>query len=164
MARVPLPLKLAPNTLKGAIVMVASAGVLTGCISSSRIEGRATQPPPARVLAPEVATPSAASKALRAYYAGVQAELLSQGLMRTDTGAKDAPFSARMLANNFARIAFYDEFDSSSGRLIARVTEKRLRRWQKPVRVGLNFGTSVPQKQRAIEEARVRSFLARWRG
>ncbi|RUS60908.1 DUF2927 domain-containing protein [Pseudorhodobacter sp. E13] len=149
------------KTLKGAALPVASAAFLAGCVTAPAVVGRATQPPPPRIEQPKVAPPSPASMALRTYYAGVQAELLSRGLMRTDTGAKDAPFSAWMLSANFTRIAFFDEFDSSSGTLVARETEKRLRRWGKPVRVGLAFGNSVPQSKRGTETARVRSFLAR---
>jgi hypothetical protein len=155
---------LAPSlakALKGAALAVASATILAGCIFTPPVAGRATQPPTPRLAYPLSEAPSAASMALRTYYAGVQEELLSRGLMRTDTGAQDAPFSARMLANNFIRIAFFDEFDSSSGALVARETEKRLRRWSKPVRVGLEFGASIPQARRATETARVRSFLAR---
>lgn len=149
------------KALKGAAVPVASAAFLAGCITSPAVVGRATQPPPPRIDKEIGAPASAASMALRTYYAGVQAELLSRGLMRTDTGAKDAPFSAWMLSRNFTRIAFFDEFDSSSGTLVARETEKRLRRWGKPVRVGLAFGGSVPHARRGTETARVRSLLAR---
>lgn len=162
MAPVPNTVQNTIKALRGAAFAAASAAFLAGCaMTSPPIEGRATQPPQPRLESPKQTKPSAASQALRAYYAGVQAELLSQGLMRTDSGAKDAPFSARMLANNFVRIAFFDEFDSSSGTLVARPTEKRLRRWDKPVRVGLAFGASVPKEKHAIERARVSSFLAR---
>jgi hypothetical protein len=150
------------KAFKGAAAIAATAALVAGCaITNPPIQGRATLPPQARIAGAKPAVPSAASQALRNYYAGVQAELLSQGLMRTDTGAKDAPFSARMLANNFVRIAFFDEFDSSSGTLVARPTEKKLRRWEKPVRVGLVFGASIPPEQHATERARVASFLAR---
>lgn len=161
MPRAARPLRNMAKALKGAVFMAASAALVTGCVTTPAMQGRATQPPPPRAIKPVDHIASPASQALTLYYAGVQAELLSQGLMRTDTGAKDAPFSARMLANNFIRIAFFDEFDSSSGSLVARPIEKRLRRWDKPVRVGLHFGASVPQAERAIERARVASFLAR---
>lgn len=161
MARAAFPLRHMAKALQGAAFIAASAAVLAGCVTTPALQGRATQPPPARAAKPTPPVASSASRALTAYYAGVQAELLTQGLMRTDTGSKDAPFSARMLANNFVRIAFFDEFDSSSGTLIARPTEKRLRRWGKPVRVGLTFGASVPTSKRAIERARVASFLSR---
>lgn len=166
MAPVPnsLPLFVARTlkALKGATHLAASAAFLAGCtLLNPQITGREALPPPPRALTTETPTPSAASAALRNYYDRVQADLLAQGLMRSDGGAKDAPFSARTLAKNFVRIAFFDEFDSSSGTLVARATEKRLRRWQKPVRVGLAFGNSIPIEDRAIERARVASFLAR---
>jgi hypothetical protein len=104
---------------------------------------------------------SAASAALTAYYAGLQSGLLSRGLLRTDSGATDAPYSARTLTNTFIQVALYDEFDTSSGRLVARATESRLRRWEAPVRLGLFFGASIPAERRAIERARVASLLAR---
>jgi hypothetical protein len=162
-ARAPNTLLCTVKALKGAVFVAASAALLAGCVlNTAPVSGRATLPPQPRGAEDQkTASPSAASENLRKYYAGVQAELLSQGLMRTDTGANDAPFNARLLAANFIRIAFFDEFDSSSGRLVARATEKHLRRWGKPVRVGLAFGASVPQNIRAIERARVASFLAR---
>ncbi|SEM96346.1 Protein of unknown function [Pseudorhodobacter antarcticus] len=147
---------------KGVVLVATSAALLSACATPPTLQGRATQPPPQRIAAPIIsAVPSAQSTALRAYYADVQAQLLAQGLMRTDDGATDAPFSARQLANNFIRIAFFDEFDSSSGTLVARATEKRLRRWDKPLRVGLTFGSSIPKTKRATETARIRSFLNR---
>lgn len=157
------PLPKTVKALKGAAFIAASAAFLAGCaLPNQAVTGRAALPPQPRLEKPTAAiAPSGASLALRSYYAGVQAQLLSQGLMRTDTGAKDAPFNARMLATNFVRIAFYDEFDSTSGTLVARPTEKTLRRWDKPVRVGLAFGASVPKARHAIERARVASFLAR---
>lgn len=157
------PLRTTLKALKGAAFIAASAAFVAGCaMPLPPVTGRATQPPQPRAETPTARTPpSAASEALRNYYARVQTELLSQGLMRSDSGSKDAPFNARMLANNFVRIAFFDEFDSSSGTLVARPTEKTLRRWDKPVRVGLAFGPSVPLASHAIERARVASFLAR---
>ena len=121
--------------------------------------GPAMAPPPERAALP--AAPSRQSLALGAYYADLQASLLSRGLMRTDGGSRDAPFNARMLADNFIRIALYDEFDTSSGTPVAHATESRLRRWNTPVRMGLHFGASVPAARRATERARVASFLAR---
>lgn len=137
----------------------ALCGALVACAPQG-LTGRAMQPPPTRIETP-MPQPSARSLALKDYYTKLQADLLSQGLMRTDSGASDAPFTARMLTNNFIRIALYDEFDGSSGTLVARATESRLRRWAVPVRVALRFGATVPADRRAIETARVSSYLAR---
>jgi len=135
---------------------VAFAAILSACVPQG--PGASGLPPP-EVLPGDTA--SAASQALRAYYAGIQADLLSRGMLRTDGGPLDAPFDARILADNFIRIALFDEFDSSTGNLVARATESRLRRWNVPVRVGLHFGASVPETRQASDRARIGSFLAR---
>jgi hypothetical protein len=106
-------------------------------------------------------TISAASFALRAHYARVQADLLAQGLLRTDGGGPDVPFNERQLTDNFLRIALYDEYVSGGGRLIARQTASRLRRWEQPVRIALRFGASVPPAERAADRAKVVAYAAR---
>lgn len=146
------------NALKKAAWLAAFAATLSACVPQGTGTGGGI---PAAGPATEGETASAASRALRSYYAGVQADLLSRGLMRTDGGTRDAPFNARMLADNFIRIALYDEYDSSSGNLVARATESRLRRWNTPVRMGLYFGASVPGERQASDRARIASLLAR---
>ena len=104
---------------------------------------------------------SAASFALRAHYARVQADLLSQGLLRSDGGGRDVPFNERQLTDNFLRIALYDEYVSGGGRLIARQTASRLRRWEQPVRISVRFGASVPPAERVADRAKVVAYAAR---
>ena len=105
---------------------------------------------------------SAESQALAAYYAQVQADLLTQGLLRTDGGGADTPFTDTMLAENFIRIALFDEYArASGGGLVAQQTQSRLRRWQGPVRVELRFGASVPPARQATDRARIASYLQR---
>lgn len=138
---------------------VLLAGGLAGCVTTGA-PGPAPAPP-LQVVAPAPPVASAESLALRAYYAQVQATFLARGLMRTDAGRVDAPFNARMLAENFVRIALFDEFVSTPSGYVQRETESILRRWVAPVRVGLRFGDSVPPERRATERARVASYLAR---
>ena len=107
------------------------------------------------------AAPSAASQAASSYYARVQSVLLSRGLLRTDGGGPDTPFTDRMLADNFMTIALYDEYARGPGGPVQRQTPSLLRRWDQPVRVGLRFGASVPPAQRATDTARISSYLAR---
>lgn len=86
---------------------------------------------------------------------------MSQGLLRTDGGGPDTPYTDRMLAETFVRIALYDEYLPGSGGRAAGGEASTLRRWTGPVRVGLRFGASISPDMRATDTARVASFLAR---
>lgn len=105
------------------------------------------------------ATPTSA--AIRTHYAQVQAALLSEGLLRTDTAPQDALYSARNLTDNFLRIALFEEY--AGGHVTRRLTETpiSLLRWQDPVRVALRFGNAVPEMQQSADRGRVASYLAR---
>ena len=116
---------------------------------------------PIAELPAAVPVPSAASQAARQHYEKVQADLLARGLMRTDGGTIDAPFTDRMLADNFVRVALYDEYIRSDRGLVAQPVQSRLRRWDQPVRVSLRFGDSVPADRQATDRARIGSFLSR---
>jgi hypothetical protein len=120
--------------------------------------GAGRPPPPA---APARAPDSARSAAVAAHFARVERDLRSRGLMRTDTGARDAPFGPRELAENFIRIALYDEYTNVGGTLVAREGPAPLRRWAAPVRIGLRFGPSVPPDRRARDTAQVTALAAR---
>ncbi|MFT4151031.1 MAG: DUF2927 domain-containing protein [Paracoccaceae bacterium] len=138
-----------------------AALTLAGCVTTPVAMAPRMAPPPNRpdqvIAVPE--TP--ASAAARAYYAQVQQSLLSQGLLRTDGGGPDTPFTDRMLADNFIRIALYDEYTRSPGAPIQQEAASRLRRWEVPVRVGLRFGASVSATQKATDKARIASYVAR---
>ena len=122
----------------------------------------APPPAPVRVVAPVPApTVSATSEATRIHYAQVQAQLLSLGLLRTDGGGVDTPFTDRMLAENFVNVTLFDEYTYGSGGPVQQQTASTLRRWDAPVRISLQFGASVSPQTRATEVARVGSYLAR---
>jgi hypothetical protein len=142
--------------LKGILAAAALAG-LSACAPGTL----AVTPLPDRPVTPTPALPSADSRAARDYYARVQANLLAQGMLRTDDGSADSPFDARVLARNFVKIALFDEYERTPNGLVARETASTLRRWSVPVRVGLYFGASVPPERQATDRARVASYLAR---
>jgi hypothetical protein len=119
----------------------------------------AVPPAPPPVAAPPPETP--ASAAMRAHFAAVQGTLLSRGLLRTDSGATDAPFSDWQLTENFIRIALFDEFQPGPGGYVQQERESRLRRWVAPVRVAVRFGASVPLAQQQDRRASVAAYLAR---
>jgi hypothetical protein len=93
--------------------------------------------------------------------ARVESNLRSQGLLRSDGGGPDTPFNARILAREFARVALYDEYTPQGASMVQRVTASRLRRWEGPVRIGMEFGASVPESRREEDRARVAAYAAR---
>jgi hypothetical protein len=141
---------------------LALAGLLlalSGCVgiapeTSPRPEIRAEEPDP-------LATPSAESLAFIDYYQSVQTQLISNGLLRTDGGGPDTPFTARQLAANFERIALYDEYTLENGRFIERQTPSRLRRWSGPVRLEAHFGPTVDAAQRAEDRSVLGTYATR---
>lgn len=146
------------------VKIMAAAALLSqmGCApepvsSPARSSIPKARPAPVTISAPQ--TP--ASAAARAYFAQVQQSLLSQGLLRTDGGGPDTPFTDRMLADNFIRVALYDEYDRTANGPVQRQTASHLRRWEAPIRVGLRFGASVPAAQQATDRARIGSYVAR---
>lgn len=142
------------RTVRSLVAMVACV-VLAACLGSG---GSGRPPVPPLPVAP--AGPTAKSAATAIYYAQVQQVLLSQGMLRTDGGER-LSVSARTLAENFMRIALYDEYRRGSGGFVREETESRLRRWEVPVRVGVRFGPSVPPDRQATDRARIASFVAR---
>ncbi|MGP3695825.1 DUF2927 domain-containing protein [Rhodobacter sp. NSM] len=150
-----------PTFLRGGLPLAACA-FLAACeppASPQAPHGLSPRARPADLRGPVRESPESA--AMRAYFAKVQADLLAQGLLRTDGGGRDTPFNDRMLAENFVRIALYDEYERQGGGFAQREVESRLRRWEAPVRVGLRFGPSVPDERRATDRARISSYLAR---
>ncbi len=147
------------------LMAFVSAGVITlaGCdvppptpspVSPSPI---ARPEPPKPVVAPQ----SEVSRKMSTHLARLQADLLVQGLLRVDGGGPDVPFSKRNLVDNFIRVALFDEYTTSNGHLVARETESRLRRWEQPIRMKVEFGPSVPLAQRTRDRAKIGAYVKR---
>jgi len=149
--------RLRPLLRIGAALLMA--GLLTACETAAPVS---VPVPPARPepAAPVVAAPSPASAAMRARLARVQATLLARGLMRSDGGGPDTPFNERQLAENFIQIALYDEYVLRGGGFVAQTTPSRLRRWEQPVRMAVEFGPAVPEAQRTTDRASLRAYAA----
>ncbi|SHG75985.1 Protein of unknown function [Marivita hallyeonensis] len=112
--------------------------------------------PPAAAPPPGPVEPSEASRDLRNYYARVQEDLLTRGLLRTDGGGVDTPFTDEMLARNFERIALAEEYARGAGLQPSSGALGAIKKWTIPVRVGLTFGSSVTSET----EAKDRDMLA----
>jgi len=119
--------------------------------------------PEARIVPPvqDVPTPSLESENLAIHYKSLQEKLLAQDLLRTDGGGVDTPFTDTILARNFVRIALFDEYVTDGDLLRPQATLSNLRRWDQPVRFGLEFGASVPPDQREKDKLAVSDYAAR---
>jgi len=136
---------------------VASMVLLAACDMTGL--GRSSGPLPSALPAAQTPT-TPKSAAAFAYYAQVQAALSREGLLRTDRGT-EVPFTADMLAENFLRIALFDEYRRDTGGFVQEETESRLRRWEVPVRIGVRFGASVPVDRQTADLADIAGFVAR---
>ncbi|WP_343081158.1 DUF2927 domain-containing protein [Ostreiculturibacter nitratireducens] len=146
-----------PGKALGLLLLLSA---LSGCAELAQPPATPA-PPPEEPAALEVAPRSPESEAMAVYYRRVQTNLLAQGLLRTDGGGTDTPFSTRQLVENFVRIALYDEYVTAGGGLIARQTPSRLRRWEEPIRMSVEFGPSVPLAQREKDKADIAGYVAR---
>ncbi len=100
--------------------------------------------------------------ALARYYTAVQNDLLTRGLLRTDGGGPDTPFSPDDLARNFETIAFFDEYSrNGSAAIRADGAGGRLSRWDAPVRVKAEYGPSVPLTRRERDAKQIASYVPR---
>lgn len=106
-------------------------------------------------------TPSARSMALAAHYARTERDLRNRGLLRTDGGGPDTPWTETDLLRNFERIVFFDEYAPGAGFRSSSGRPSGLRKWTQPVRFGLEFGATVPQEQRAADRDTVADYAAR---
>ncbi|PJE34597.1 hypothetical protein CVM52_21475 [Pseudooceanicola lipolyticus] len=143
--------------------VLAGALLTAGCEDPSP---RVSLPPQARpaalVVAPAPVPPSPRSAELSQYYTTVQNNLLTQGLLRTDGGGPDTPFSADQLAEIFEILVFFEEYTrSGSANLRNTGPSGGLSRWSGPVRIGIEFGNSVPEEIRAKDHARITEYADR---
>ncbi|MFP7674093.1 DUF2927 domain-containing protein [Marivita sp. S0852] len=123
-------------------------------------QARPDRPPPVAPVAPP-AGPSDASLELQRYYARVQQDLLTRGLLRDDGGGVDTPFTDEMLVRNFERIALAEEYTRGAGLQPSSGALGAIKKWTSPVRVGVTFGASVPGDMRAKDRATLASYTRR---
>lgn len=145
---------------------LAAAAFLAGCTALAPVDPVPVPPGrPDGLAAPstETAVPSARSRALANYYARFEASQVAKGLMRTDGGGVDTPFNARMLQDNFERIAFYDEYQRGAGLRRADNTPGRLRRWTAPIVFTVEHGAQASAQMRASDRAEVGAYVDRLR-
>ena len=88
------------------------------------------------------------SRQLRQRYDHLATGLIAQGLLRTDTGSNSPRATPKALTELFNSLAFYDEYEPSSGFQPAQATPTALSKWQRPVKINLHFGPSLSPEAR----------------
>lgn len=155
------------QTGKGRLGRVAQCAALAVALSGlAACEIAVPAPVPSGAAAaprPSPAPPeqSAESREATAYFATQERSLRARGLLRTDGGGADTPFSPEVVTRNFIRIALYDEYSEVGGRLVQRPAPAALRRWEAPVRLRLEYGAGVPEAVRRKDGADVAAFASR---
>ncbi len=143
---------------------------LAACDGSTLAPRETSVAPNARPgpVSPEAPTPepekprrSLASRDLETYYARIQSDLLAQGLLRTDGGGPDTPFTDTMLLRNFERIALAEEYERGAGLRPSDGKLGQIKKWEQPVRVTIEFGEHVPQDQRVSDSNMVIQYVNR---
>jgi len=140
----------------GAVLALVGCEMLTPAVSPV--------PPsrPANLTPPEPPPRSEDSIALSRYYRALQNDLLAQGLLRRDGGGPDTRFTADDLVRNFETLAFFGEYTRGFARASrSREDVGQLSRWTDPVRVAIEFGSSVPQAQQDKDRADISAYVAR---
>jgi len=135
---------------------------LAGCGGLPGVPGDPPEVRPAALtsVAPPV-EPAEPERRLVEFYAEVEGELTASGRMRRETAPEDAPYTVDDLVRNFERIALYNEYVDVGGRFVRSETPSSLRRWDRPVRVVVMTGPSVPPEEAARDRANVAAFTNR---
>lgn len=141
------------------------AGLALAGLVACEVPAPAPDPPP-EAAPPEAAAPadpetSPESRELAGYYARIERGLRDRGLLRTDGGGPDTPFTDTLLLRNFERIVFFDEYAPGAGYRDSSGEAVGLRKWTGPVRMEVVHGGSVPANQRAADRATVADYAAR---
>lgn len=143
------------------------AACLVALAACTDLPPPAETPPPApqQSIRPPILTqdliPSERSQNLARHYARMQASLLAQGLLRTDGGGPDAPYTDTDVMRNFKNIVFYDEYVRDRGFTAGDGAAVGLRKWTIPLRMAVEFGDSVPRSQRRSDTRMVADYAAR---
>ena len=105
--------------------------------------------------------PSARSAALARYYERRQARLLAQDALRMDGGDIETPYTRTDLARNFETIAFNSEHGRCGAMRPSPGEAQILRKWTTPVRLKVEFGTSISAEKRKKDTAALTKYAGR---
>lgn len=150
----------------GHAMLLASAFALSGCAVRGHIQapGGPGPAPPAISGYPVTGADIAlveTDPALVDLYAGVERDLTTSGRMRRETAPADAPFTLDDLVRNFERIALHDEYVEIGGRFLREETPALLRRWDRPIRIGVITSGSMSEAEASRSRANIAGYADR---
>jgi hypothetical protein len=131
------------------------------CEGPLPFESASAPPPRPAEPEPEPEPAPGPSPELTAYYSRVEDGLVSRGLLRTDGGGSDTPFTADDLVRNFERIALFEEYATVDGRIVPVQTESQIHKWVDPVRIEVSVGDGVPEANAGKDREAVAGYAAR---
>jgi len=139
------------RSLKGAVAALALS--LSGCAELANSKRGAEG-------ADNAAFAAETSRQLRQRYDHLATGLIAKGLLRTDGGSKSPRATPEALIELFNSLAFYDEYEPSSGFQPAQATPTALSKWQRPVKINLHFGPSLNPETRVTDTKFLSDYAA----
>ena len=101
------------------------------------------------------------STQLKRYYYRTSRRLKSKGLLRTDPGEADSPYTSRNLIKNFEKIALYDEYIIKDGKFISKETESKIKRWETAIKINVIHGKTNSRHQIKTDKKNISNFSHR---
>jgi hypothetical protein len=98
---------------------------------------------------------------LKKYYYRTSRRLKSRGLLRTDLGEADSPYTSKNLIENFEKIALYDEYIIKNGKFISEETESKIKRWETAIKINVIHGKTNSRHQIKIDKKNIANFSKR---
>ena len=139
------------RSLKGVVAALALS--LSGCAELANIK-RGAEGGDKAAFAEET------SRQLRQRYDHLATGLIAKGLLRTDGGSKSPRATPEALIELFNSLAFYDEYEPSSGFQPSQATPTALSKWQRPVKINLHFGPSLNPETRVTDTKFLSDYAA----
>ena len=139
------------RSLKGAVAALALS--LSGCAELANVKRSAEG-------ADNAAFAAETTRQLRQRYDHLATGLIAKGLLRTDGGSKSPRATPEALIELFNSLAFYDEYEPSSGFQPAQATPTALSKWQRPVKINLHFGPSLNPETRVTDTKFLSDYAA----
>lgn len=144
-------------------LLFLAASVLAGCVGPSDPTIGGTQSTATDDAATIVPAPARSQESFEKeeFYTRVENGLLSRGLLRSDGGGPDTPFTDEVLARNFLAIAFSEEFSRNGGLVSARPRSSNLHRWTEPVELDIVFGETIAASDADRDRAEIEAYAGR---